>query len=62
MRATRDGRWWVLEAVGVPGAVSQVASLSQAETWIKDAIALALEVPEGSFDVLIEPELAAGRP
>jgi len=57
--ATRDGGWWSLIAADVEGreVASQSRRLDQADTAIREAIALVLEVDEGSFEVEIVPEL-----
>jgi DNA-directed RNA polymerase specialized sigma24 family protein len=56
--ATREGTWWVLIAnIGERHIASQTRRLSEAEAWIRDAISIALDVPEDSFDVEIVPEL-----
>jgi hypothetical protein len=56
--ARRSGGWWALEAPEIQGARSQVRRLDQAEAMIRDAIATLLDVPEDSFGVRVEPELA----
>jgi DNA-directed RNA polymerase specialized sigma24 family protein len=56
--ATREGTWWVLIAdIEERRIASQTRRLSEAEAWIRDAISIALDVPEDSFDVEIVPEL-----
>lgn len=60
VRAQRDGRWWVLTTPDVPGAVSQVHGLSQADAYIRESIAFVLGVDAGSFDVSVVPDLPAG--
>ncbi|WP_291043293.1 hypothetical protein [Herbiconiux sp.] len=55
------GKWWVLQAVDAPGAISQVKRLSHA-VEIVEAIAFVTGEPESSieFDLrLIVPEAAA---
>jgi len=56
--ADRDGKSWFLKVRELPGVFSQVRRLDRAEEWIRDAIALMLEVPEDSFDVELVPALA----
>lgn len=52
--AERSGRWWVLQAVEAPGAISQVARLDQA--WqIKEAIAFVTGTPESEVEVDVVP-------
>lgn len=55
--ATRSDGWWVLEAPEVPGAVSQVRRLDQAQDMAREAIALLLDLPEEGIEVRIEPRL-----
>lgn len=55
--ATREEGWWVLEAPEVSGVFSQSRRLDQAEDMARDAIASMLDVPEDSFDVVVEPRL-----
>ena len=54
--AERSGKWWVLQAVDVPGAISQVARLDQADE-IKEAIAFVAGVPESEVDYQLRPVL-----
>jgi DNA-directed RNA polymerase specialized sigma subunit len=56
-RAHREGKWWAISVKGVPGALSQVRRLDQAEAIAREVIALVLDVPEDSFDVVVAPEL-----
>lgn len=53
--AERSGKWWSLQCVEVPGAISQVAKLDQAADTIREAIAFVAEVPEESIEVEIQP-------
>lgn len=57
--ASRDGRWWFVHVAGEQGLYTQVRRLDQAEAMIREVIALMLEVPEDSFDVVVEPDLAS---
>lgn len=57
VRAERAGRWWGLTVPDVPGVVSQVRNLKQAEEYAREAIAFVADIPEDSFDILIEPDL-----
>lgn len=52
--AARHGGWWALHA-DVPGASvwTQCRRLDQAESVAREAIALALDEPEDSFDVTV---------
>lgn len=52
--AERSGRWWSLQCVEVPGALSQVARLDQADQ-IREAIAFVAQVPEDSVEVEVRP-------
>jgi predicted RNase H-like HicB family nuclease len=55
--ATRDGRWWFIRVPHEPGLYTQVLRLDHAEAMLREVIALMLEVPEDSFDVVVEPDL-----
>jgi bifunctional DNA-binding transcriptional regulator/antitoxin component of YhaV-PrlF toxin-antitoxin module/predicted RNase H-like HicB family nuclease len=55
--ATREGGWWSIEVPEIPGVFSQARRLDQAEETARDGIALMLEVPEDSFDVVVEAQL-----
>ena len=48
--AERSGKWWVLQADEVPGAISQVSRLDQADE-IKEAIAWVADVPESEIEI-----------
>jgi hypothetical protein len=48
--AERSGRWWALQCTEVPGALSQVARLDQADQ-MKEAIAFVAGVDEASVDI-----------
>jgi len=58
--ATREGGWWTLEVPEIPGVFSQARRLDQTEYMARDAIALMLELPEDSFDVVVEAQLPPG--
>ena len=51
--AERSGRWWVLQAVEAPGAISQVDDFNDAEAWIKEAISAVTDEPEDDIEVTI---------
>jgi predicted RNase H-like HicB family nuclease len=53
MTATRVGDWWALECLEVPGALTQVRDLAEAESMMREAIAFVAEVPEDSFEVVL---------
>ena len=57
-RARREGKWWAISVEGLPGALSQVRRLDQAEAMAREVIALVLDVPQNSFDVVVAPELS----
>jgi predicted RNase H-like HicB family nuclease len=56
--ALRTGRWWAIEVPELPGVHSQAHRLDQVESMAREAIGLLLGVPEGSFDVTVEPDLS----
>jgi predicted RNase H-like HicB family nuclease len=56
-RAQRAGKWWAISVEGLPGALSQVRRLDQAEAMAREVIALVLDVPVDSFDVVVAPDL-----
>ena len=55
--AVRSGRWWAIEVPELHGVFSQARRLDQVESMAREAIGLMLEVPEDSFDVVVEPNL-----
>ncbi len=55
--AVRNGRWWALEVPEIGGVCAQARRLDQAAPMVREAIALALDVSEDTFDVLIEPQM-----
>jgi predicted RNase H-like HicB family nuclease len=57
VRAERDGKWWALSVAGLPGALSQVRRLDQAEAMAREVISLVVDDPEDSFEVQIVPDL-----
>lgn len=57
VKAERSGKWWALQCVEVPGAVSQVARLDQAAEAIREAIAWVAEVPEEEVEIEVVPVL-----
>lgn len=54
--AERSGRWWSLQCVEFPGAISQVARLDQAEQ-IREAIGFVAGVPSESVEVDLRVEV-----
>jgi DNA-directed RNA polymerase specialized sigma24 family protein len=58
VRAIREGDWWSLVAdLGSREVASQTKRLANAEEMIREAIALALDVEDDSFEVNIDPIL-----
>ena len=57
--AVRSGRWWAIEVPDLRGIHSQARRLDQVEAMAREAIALILAVPEDSFDVSIQTDLAS---
>jgi predicted RNase H-like HicB family nuclease len=57
--AIRSGRWWAIEVPALPGVHSQARRLDQVEDMAREAIALMQNVPEDSFDVTVETDLAS---
>jgi predicted RNase H-like HicB family nuclease len=55
--AVRSGRWWAIEVPELHGVFSQARRLDQVESMAREAIGLMLQVPEDSFDVVVEPNL-----
>lgn len=55
--AERSGRFWTLQCVEVPGAISQVARLDQAADTIREAIAWVADVPEEDLEITVTPVL-----
>jgi hypothetical protein len=54
-RANREGKLWAISVKGLPGALSRVRRLDQTEAMAREVIALVLDVPEDSFDVVVAP-------
>lgn len=55
VNAIRTRKWWALEVPDVPRAMSQTRRLDQADSMIREALALVLDVPEDSFELSIHP-------
>jgi hypothetical protein len=55
--ATRSGRWWALQCQEVPGALSQVVRLDQAEEYMREAIAFVAQVPAEEVQIEVLPEV-----
>jgi predicted RNase H-like HicB family nuclease len=62
-RAKWDGEWWVIIVSDVPEALTHVRDRDDAAARIREAIALSLDIPQGSFnvqvdfDVMVDPSL-----
>lgn len=57
VRAVRSQDWWGLTVPELPGVVSQVRSLTQAEEYAREAIAWIAQIPSDSFAVQVVPQL-----
>lgn len=55
--AQRIKRGWILSVPEVPGAVSQVRSLAQAEAHAREAVSAVLEVEPASFELELKPQI-----
>jgi predicted RNase H-like HicB family nuclease len=53
----RVGDWWAIDVPEVPRLHTQARRLDQVEGMARDAIALLLDVPDDSFDVVVQPVL-----
>jgi hypothetical protein len=56
--AEKTRRWWVLQCVEFPGAISQVKHLSEADE-IREAIAFVAQVPESDVEIEVRPQIPA---
>lgn len=57
--AERGRRWWVLQCVEHPGAVSEVARLDQAADAMQEAIAFVAQVDPADVEVDVRPAVPA---
>ena len=57
--AQRDGSWWAIRVVELPGVFSQARRLDRVEYMARDAISPLLEVDPESFDVVVREQLDA---
>jgi predicted RNase H-like HicB family nuclease len=57
-RCERSGDWWAVSVPELRGVHTEARRLEHAESMVRDAIALFLDVPGDSFDVEIEPVLS----
>jgi hypothetical protein len=55
-RASERGNWWLVSVPQVPGAMTPVPRLIDAERMAREVIARVLNVPKDSFDVTIRTE------
>jgi len=55
--AQRGLRRWILQCVEHPGALSEVARLSEADGAIREAIAYVAGLPEDSFAITVVPSI-----
>lgn len=53
--ATRSGKWWALQCVEVPGALSQAKTLAEAKRIMPEAIAFVADIPESEVEVTVNP-------
>jgi hypothetical protein len=56
VHARRRDKWWELSVPEADRAFTLVKRLSQAEAMARKVIALVLDVPENSFDVIVNPD------
>jgi predicted RNase H-like HicB family nuclease len=52
--ARRDGRWWFVRVLQVPGAVTQARRLDQVEAMAREVVSLLLEVDPNDFDLDVQ--------
>jgi hypothetical protein len=57
-RCERSGDWWAISVPELRGVQTEARRLEHAESMVRDAIALFLDVPGDSFDVKLEPVLS----
>jgi len=53
--AERGRRWWLLQCVEVPGALSEVARLDQADDAMREAIAFVAQVEPSEVEIVLQP-------
>ncbi len=63
VEVTRSGGWWAIDVPDLPGVFSQCRRLDQVDAYVREAIALMLDVADsdvGTIDVTIvaPPEIA----
>lgn len=54
VEARRQEDWWLLEVPAVPGAVSQVRDLADAETYAREVVAFVLNVEPDTFELTVQ--------
>lgn len=54
--ARRSGRWWAVEVPALSGVFTQARTLEAVEPMVRDAIAMYLQVPAPSIDLLVRFE------
>jgi predicted RNase H-like HicB family nuclease len=55
------GSWWAISVPELPGVFSQARRRDEVEAMARDAIALYLDVPEGSFGISVHEEAGADQ-
>ncbi|HET9346161.1 MAG TPA: type II toxin-antitoxin system HicB family antitoxin [Candidatus Limnocylindrales bacterium] len=55
--ADRDGAWWAIRVVELPGVFSQARRLTDVERMARDAIALFNGVTRDSFDLTVQERI-----
>lgn len=53
-----DHGWWAIRVAELPGVFSQAKRLDKVEGMARDAIALLLDIPPESFDVVVRERLS----
>jgi predicted RNase H-like HicB family nuclease len=57
VQCRRVGDWWAIDVPDVPRLHTQARRLDQVESMAREAIALLLDIPEDSFDLVLKPVL-----
>ncbi|MHB1067967.1 MAG: hypothetical protein ACYC2Z_11170 [Candidatus Nanopelagicales bacterium] len=55
-KATREGRYWVLDVAGV--GVTQARNLDEAQEMVRSLVSIMREIPDDSFEIRIRVDLA----
>jgi predicted RNase H-like HicB family nuclease len=55
--ATYADKWWAVRVPELPGVFTQARKWDEIPDMVRDAIATLLDVPAGSFDVQVSPEV-----